>query len=164
MAEDFEIIGNNGKVYKNLRAYHIALGHAVRQALINFSQEVEEFLQQKISDFYGEYSPENYERTYQLMDKMRLGELIKMSIKGNFEGKYEIEYELFDWTVLDSIDNGRGNFGTYMSFDKSDSRPEIESYLQDGIIGHSPFDFYQEIDNYIKNHLDDRVQNVIDNF
>ena len=24
MSEDFEIIGNNGKVYKNLRAYHIA--------------------------------------------------------------------------------------------------------------------------------------------
>ena len=60
MSEDFEIIGNNGKVYKNLRAYHIALGHAVRQALIDFSQEVEEFLQQKISDFYGEYSPKNY--------------------------------------------------------------------------------------------------------
>ena len=164
MSEDFEIIGNNGKVYKNLRAYHIALGHAVRQALIDFSQEVEEFLQQKISDFYGEYSPKNYERTYQLMNKMHLGELIKMSIKGNFEGKHELEYELFDWSVLDSIDNGVGNFGTYMSFDKSDSRPEIESYLQDGIIGHSSFDFYREIDDYINKNLDNRIQEVINNF
>lgn len=164
MSDDLEIIANNGKVYKNLRAYHIALGHAVRQALIDFSKEVEGFLQEKIQDFYGEYTPENYERTYQLMNKMQLGELIKMSIKGNFEGKYEIEYELFDWTVLDSIDNGNGQFGTYMSFDKSDSRPDIEHYLQDGIIGHSPFDFYKEIDDYVNKYLDDKIQNVINNF
>lgn len=164
MSDDLEIIANNGKVYKNLRAYHIALGHAVRQALINFSKEVEEFLQEKIQEFYSEYTPDYYERTYQLINKMQLGELIKMSIKGNFEGKYEIEYELFDWTVLDSIDNGIGNFGTYMSFDKSDSRPDIEEYFQNGIIGHSSFDFYKEVDDYVNKHLDDRIQNVINNF
>lgn len=164
MNENFEIVGNNGKVYKSLRAYHIALGHAVRQALINFSQEVESFLQKKVSDFYGEYSPQNYERTYQLMNKMQLGELIKMSIRGNFEGKYEIEYELFDWSVLDSIDNGIGNFGTYMSFDKSDSRPEIEEYFRNGIIGHNSFDLYKEIDDYVNKNLDNRIQEVIDNF
>ena len=73
-------------------------------------------------------------------------------------------YDLFDWSVLDSIDNGVGNFGTYMSFDKSDSRPEIESYLQDGIIGHSSFDFYREIDDYINKNLDNRIQEVINNF
>ena len=164
MNENFEIVGNNGKVYKSLRAYHIALGHAVRQAIINFSQEVESFLQKKVSDFYGEYSPQNYERTYQLMNKMQLGELIKMSIRGNFEGKYEIEYELFDWSVLDSIDNGIGNFGTYMSFDKSDSRPEIEEYFRNGIIGHNSFDLYKEIDDYVNKNLDNRIQEVIDNF
>ena len=164
MNENFEIVGNNGKVYKSLRAYHIALGHAVRQALINFSQEVESFLQKKVSDFYGEYSPQNYERTYQLMNKMQLGELIKMSIRGNFEGKYEIEYELFDWSVLDSIDNGIGNFGTYISFDKSDSRPEIEEYFRNGIIGHNSFDLYKEIDDYVNKNLDNRIQEVIDNF
>ena len=164
MSDELEIIANNGKVYKSFRAYHIALGHAVRQALIDFSKEVEDFLQKKVSDFYGEYSPEDYERSYQLMEKMQLGELIKMSIKGNFEGKYEMEYELFDWTVLDSIDNGTGNFGTYMSFDKSDSRPDIERYLQDGIIGHSSFDFYREIDDYINKNLDNRIQKVLDEF
>ena len=78
MSNDLEIVANNGKVYKDLRAYHIALGHAVRQALISFSKEVENFLQKKVADFYGEYSPEYYERTYQLMDKMQLGELIRM--------------------------------------------------------------------------------------
>ncbi len=164
MSDDLEIIANNGKVYKNLRAYHIALGHAVRQALIDFSKEVEEFLQEKIQEFYSEYTPDYYERTYQLINKMQLGELIKMSIKGNFEGKYEIEYELFDWTVLDSIDNGIGNFGTYMSFDKSDSRPDIEGYFQNGIIGHSSFDFYKEVDDYVSKYLDDRIQSVINNF
>lgn len=164
MNENFEIVGNNGKVYKSLRAYHIALGHAVRQALIDFSKEVEGFLQKKVQDFYGEYTPEDYERTYQLMNKMQLGDLIKMSIRGNFEGKYEIEYELFDWSVLDSIDNGIGNFGTYMSFDKSDSRPEIEEYFRNGIIGHNSFDLYKEIDDYVNKNLDNRIQEVIDNF
>ena len=164
MNENFEIVGNNGKVYKNLRAYHIALGHAVRQALIDFSKEVEGFLQKKVQDFYGEYTPEDYERTYQLMNKMQLGDLIKMSIRGNFEGKYEIEYELFDWSVLDSIDNGIGNFGTYMSFDKSDSRPEIEEYFRNGIIGHNSFDLYKEIDDYVNKNLDNRIQEVINNF
>lgn len=164
MSDDLEIIANNGKVYKNLRAYHIALGHAVRQALINFSKEIEEFLQEKAQEFYSEYTPDYYERTYQLINKMHLGELIKISIKGNFEGKYEIEYELFDWEVLDSIDNGKGNFGTYMSFDKSDSRPDIEEYLQEGIIGHPSFDLYKEIDNYVERYLDDRIQRVLDEF
>ena len=164
MNENFEIVGNNGKVYKNLRAYHIALGHAVRQALIDFSKEVEGFLQKKVQDFYGEYTPEDYERTYQLMNKMQLGDLIKMSIRGNFEGKYEIEYELFDWSVLDSIDNGIGNFGTYMSFDKSDSRPEIEEYFRNGVIGHNSFDLYKEIDDYVNKNLDNRIQEVINNF
>ena len=162
--EEFEITASNGRTYKSLRAYHIALGHAVRQALINFSKEVEKFLQKKVQDFYGEYTPEDYERTYQLMNKMQLGDLIKMSIRGNFEGKYEIEYELFDWSVLDSIDNGIGNFGTYMSFDKSDSRPEIEEYFRNGIIGHNSFDLYKEIDDYVNKNLDNRIQEVINNF
>lgn len=162
--DDLEIVANNGKTYKSLRAFHIAMGHAVRNALIDFSKEVEEFLQKKVQEFYGEYTPENYERSYQLMNKMNLGELIKMSIKGNFSGKYEIEYELFDWSELDSIDNGKGQFGTYMSFDKSDSRPDIERYLQDGIIGHSSFDLYKEIDDYVNKHLDDRIQKVINEF
>ena len=87
-----------------------------------------------------------------------------MSIRGNFEGKYEIEYELFDWSVLDSIDNGIGNFGTYMSFDKSDSRPEIEEYFRNGIIGHNSFDLYKEIDDYVNKNLDNRIQEVINNF
>ena len=162
--EEFEITASNGRTYKSLRAYHIALGHAVRQALIDFSKEVEGFLQKKVQDFYGEYTPEDYERTYQLMNKMQLGDLIKMSIRGNFEGKYEIEYELFDWSVLDSIDNGIGNFGTYMSFDKSDSRPEIEEYFRNGVIGHNSFDLYKEIDDYVNKNLDNRIQEVINNF
>lgn len=162
--DDLEIVANNGKTYKSLRAFHIAMGHAVRNALIDFSKEVEEFLQKKVQEFYGEYTPEYYERSYQLMNKMNLGDLIKMSIKGNFSGKYEIEYELFDWSVLDSIDNGKGQFGTYMSFDKSDSRPDIEGYLQEGIIGHSSFDLYKEIDDYVSKHLDDRIQKVINEF
>lgn len=163
MDEDFEITTISGKTYKSFRAYHIALGHAVRQALIEFSKEVELYCQRYVENFYGEYTPEYYERSYQLENKMKLGDLIKMSIKGNFEGKYQIEYELFDWEVLDSIDNGIGNFGTYMSFDKSDSRPEIEEYFRNGIIGHNSFDLYKEIDDYVNKNLDDRIDKVIKN-
>lgn len=160
-----EIIANNGKVYKDLRAYHIALGMAVRQALINFSKEVEDYCQKLISDFYGEYNPEYYERSYQLEEKMRLGELIKMSIRGNFEGNYHLEYNLFDWQVLDSIDNGYGQFGTYMSFDKTDVRDEMEMFMQAGIIkGHEPLNLYDLVDKYVSEHLDDRIQKVLNEF
>lgn len=160
-----EIIANSGKVYKDLRAYHIALGMAVRQALINFSKEVEDYCQKLISDFYGEYNPEYYERSYQLEEKMRLGELIKMSIRGNFEGNYHLEYNLFDWQVLDSIDNGYGQFGTYMSFDKTDVRDEMEMFMQAGIIkGHEPLNLYDLVDKYVSEHLDDRIQKVLNEF
>lgn len=160
-----EIVANNGKVYKDLRAYHIALGMAVRQALINFSKEVEDYCQKLISDFYGEYNPEYYERSYQLEEKMRLGELIKISIRGNFEGNYHLEYNLFDWQVLDSIDNGYGQFGTYMSFDKTDVRDEMEMFMQAGIIkGHEPLNLYDLVDKYVSEHLDDRIQKVLNEF
>lgn len=160
-----EVVANNGKTYKDLRAYHIALGMAVRQALINFSKEVEDYCQKLISDFYGEYNPEYYERSYQLEEKMRLGELIKMSIRGNFEGNYHLEYNLFDWQVLDSIDNGYGQFGTYMSFDKTDVRDEMEMFMQAGIIkGHEPLNLYDLVDKYVSEHLDDRIQKVLNEF
>ena len=160
-----EIVANNGKVYKDLRAYHIALGMAVRQALINFFILVEDYCQKLISDFYGEYNPEYYERSYQLEEKMRLGELIKMSIRGNFEGNYHLEYNLFDWQVLDSIDNGYGQFGTYMSFDKTDVRDEMEMFMQAGIIkGHEPLNLYDLVDKYVSEHLDDRIQKVLNEF
>lgn len=160
-----EIVANNGKVYKDLRAYHIALGMAVRQALINFSKEVEDYCQKLISDFYGEYNPEYYERSYQLEEKMRLGELIKISIRGNFEGNYHLEYNLFDWQVLDSIDNGYGQFGTYMSFDKTDVRDEMEMFMQAGIIkGHEPLNLYDLVDKYVSEHLEDRIQKVLNEF
>ena len=160
-----EIVANNGKVYKDLRAYHIALGMAVRQALINFSKEVEDYCQKLISDFYGEYNPEYYERSYQLEEKMRLEELIKMSIRGNFEGNYHLEYNLFDWQVLDSIDNGYGQFGTYMSFDKTDVRDEMEMFMQAGIIkGHESLNLYDLVDKYVSEHLDDRIQKVLKEF
>ena len=159
-----EIRANNGKIYKDIRAYHIAMGHAVRQALIDFAYEVEDYCMEKVQEFYSEYTPDYYERTYQLLNKMRLGELIKIQIKGNFEGKYDFSYNLFDWTVLDAHSNGRGKFGTYTSFDGSDARGEIEEYLYNGIIGHSSFDLYFEIDKYIEEHLDDRIQQVLNRF
>ena len=51
--EEFEITASNGKTYKSLRAYHIALGHAVRQALINFAREIEDYCIKKVEEFYA---------------------------------------------------------------------------------------------------------------
>lgn len=159
-----EIVANNGKTYKDLRAYHIALGHAVRQALIDFTYEVEEYCQTLINNFYAEYSPDYYNRTGQLLEKMQLNELIKIKIQGNFEGKYYFEYNLFDWNVLDAHSNGRGKFGTYTSFDGTDVRDSMELFLQNGIYGHSGLDLYTDIDKYINDHLDERIQLVLDKF
>lgn len=159
-----EIQANNGKIYKDLRAYHIAMGHAVRQALIKFAYEVEDYCIQQVENFYGEYTPESYERTYQLLEKMQIGELIKLNIKGNFQAKYTFEYDLFDWEVLDAHSNGKGKFGTYTSFDGTDARPSMEEILFNGIYGHTSLDLYTDIDKYINENLDDRIQLVLDNF
>lgn len=164
MKEEVKIIANNGKVYKDFRSFHIALGHAVRQVLLDFAEEIEEMCQQRVNEFYAEYSPEYYNRSYQLMDKMKLGELIKIKVVGNFQAKYVLEYQLFDSDVLDSFRSEKYGFGTYMSFDGTSSTDEIETYLMNGIYGHPSLDLYAEIDKYVNEHLDNRVQKVINEF
>lgn len=162
--EEFEITASNGKTYKSLRAYHIALGHAVRQALINFAREIEDYCIKKVEEFYAEYTPNYYERTYQLIDKMELGQLIKTSIRGNFQGNATFIIDVFDWGVLDAHANAYGTFGTYTSFDGSDARGEIEEYLQNGIYGHDSFDLRNEVNQYVEKNLDRVVQETLDRF
>jgi len=159
-----EIRANNGKIYKDIRAYHIAMGHAVRQALIDFAYEIEDYCMEKVQEFYSEYTPDYYERTYQLLNKMRLGELIKIQIKGNFEGKYDFSYNLFDWTVLEAHSNGRGKFGTYTSFDGSDARGEIEEYYFIGFFGLSSLNFIFEMNKLLKKHLMIKIKKVLNKF
>ncbi len=161
MSEDLQITTSNGRVYNNLRAYHIALGHAVRQALLNFVDEIERFAQDRVQEFYGEYDPEDYERTYQLLNKMQIGQLIKTKVKGNWEGKGVIEIEPFDFSELDARFNGYGEFGSYMDFDGADSTSDIEGYLASGIKGHDGFEIRKEIEQFINQNLDDRIAKAI---
>lgn len=149
-------------LYKDIRAYHIAIGMKVRWALIKFAKEIEEVCQQYVLDFYGEHSPEYYERSGQLLSKMRIGELIKTEIKGAFEKeRASFLIDVFDWDALDSYDNGYGNFGTYSDFSGNDSREDVEDYFQEGIYGHSDFNIRNVVKSYIDSHLDDVITSAI---
>lgn len=161
MSEDLQITTSNGRVYNSLRAYHIALGHAVRQALLNFVDEIEQFAQDRVQEFYGEYNPKNYERTYQLLNKMQVGQLIKTKVIGNWEGKGVIEIEPFDFTELEARFNEYGKFNTYMSFDGIDSTADMEDILASGIKGHDGFEIRKEIQQFINQNLDDRIEKAI---
>lgn len=162
--DDFLITSQHGRVYKGLRAYRIALGHAVRQALINFAKEVEDYCQERVAEFYGEYNPSYYDRTGQLLDKMKLQQLIKTEIRGNFQGNVTFEIDVFDWEVLDAHENGYGEFGTYTSFSGEDSRGNIEEYFSNGIYGHNGFNLREDVKQYIDNKLEKVIEDVINNF
>lgn len=158
---DLCITSSNGKVYKNIRAYHIALGHAVRQALFKFLDDIENFCQEKVNSFYEEYEPQDYSRTYQLLGNMNVGGLIKAKIQGNWQGNGIFEIDPFDWGVLEARFNGYGKFNTYMDFDGDDSTSDIEGIFARGINGHDNFEIRQEVQKYIDDNLDDVIQKVL---
>ena len=89
MSDDFEIIANNGKVYKSLRAYHIALGHAVRQALLDFYDEVKKYAISEVQKFYDAefHGSEYYDNTYGMIDALMesddINGAISYYIRGN---------------------------------------------------------------------------------
>ena len=161
MGQELQITSQNGKIYKNLRAYHIALGHAVRQALLKFVDKIEDFAQQKVQEFYGEYSPQNYERTYQLLNKMQIRQLIKTRVQGNWQGNGIIEINSFDWTVLEARFQEYGRFNTYTDFSGDDSTSDIEGILESGIIGHDGFEIRKEIKQFIEDNLDDVIYDAL---
>lgn len=157
-----KIVSSNGKVYQDLRAYHIALGHTVRQALIDFSKEIEQFCQNKVADFYGEHSPDFYDRTNQLFSKMKLGQLIKTEIKGAFEQeRASFLIDIFDWEVLDASQNGDGMLGTYTDFYGDDSRESFEIFLGNGIYGHTEFKLRDWVKQYVNENLDKIIEKAL---
>ena len=162
--EDLEITGKNGKTYKGIRGLKIAMGHTVRNALLKFLDEIEEFCQQRMQEFYDEYDPDNYDRTYGLLHNMQIGQLIKFRIKGQWEGKGSIEIDPFDWQVLETRFNGYGKYNTYMSTDGLDNRSDMEDLLADGIIGHDEFEIRKEVQKFIDDNLEDRIEKAIREF
>lgn len=174
--DDLEIIGNNGKVYKNIRAYHIAIGHAVRQALLDFYDEVKKYAISEVQKFYSAefHGSEYYDNTYgmieALMESDDINGAISYYIKGNWEGNTTFDINI-DWTQLDAHSNGYGQWGTYTSLDGEDVTGDWEELLKNGLPKgileltgerHPSFDLGARIEDYVNKNLDNRVQDALD--
>lgn len=171
---EMEIVTDSGKVYKNLRAYHIALGHAVRRALIDLYKEVKEFAIQKTKEFYdNEFGGSDYyDNTYGMINALEssddLNGAISYYIKGSYNKNYTFEIEI-DWDTLDSHIN-EGKFGTYTSFDGTPVVDIWDELLEKGLPiypndkRHPSFDLGKLIQDFIDKRIDDKVQKAIEEF
>jgi site-specific DNA-adenine methylase len=72
MSGDLEIVAKNGRRYKDFRAYHIAIGHAVRQALLDFYKDVKNYAITEIESFYASefQGSEYYDNTYGMLNSL----------------------------------------------------------------------------------------------
>lgn len=178
MGDNLNIVAKNGKVYKDIRAYHIAIGHAIRQALLNFYKDVKKYAIREISNYYSLelHGSEFYENTYgmleALMDSDDVNGAITYFIKGNWEGNTTFNINI-DWSYLDAHSNGNGQWGTYMSLNGEDVTAIWDELLQQGLpIGlvsktgerHTPFNLKEKIEEYIEKNLKNVVNNVLRKF
>lgn len=176
--DELEIIGNNGKVYKSLRAYHIAIGHAVRQALLDFYDEVKKYAISEVQKFYDAefHGSEYYDNTYGMIDALmesdNINGAISYFIRGNWEGNTTFDINI-DWEQLDAHSNGYGQWGTYTSFDRDSVTGEWEQLLENGLPKgilektgerHPSFNLEKKIEEYVDKNLDKRIQNVLKGF
>lgn len=178
MSDNLDIVAKNGKVYKDIRAYHIAIGHAVRQALLKFYKEIKEYAIKEISNYYALelHGSEFYENTYgmlnALMESDDVNGAITYYIKGNWKGNTTFNIDI-DWSFLDAHSNGYGQWGTYTSLDGEQVTEIWEDLLEKGLpIGilsqtgerHSSFNLEEKIEKYIDKNLKNIVDNAIKNF
>lgn len=176
--DDLEIVANNGRVYKSLRAYHIALGHAVRQALLDFYKEIKRYAINEVQKFYSNefHGSEYYSNTYgmieSLMESDDIDGAISYYVRGNWEGNTTFNIEI-DWTQLDAHSNGYGQWGTYTSLDGADVTGEWEELMENGLPKgllkytgerHPSFNLGEKIEKYVNDRLDSIVKKVIANF
>lgn len=176
--DELEIVGNNGRVYKGLRAYHIALGHAVRDALLNFYKDVKKYAIQEVQKYYDAefHGSEYYDNTYgminSLMESDDINGAITYMIKGNWEKNVTFDINI-DWTKLNAHSNGYGQWGTYTSLDGNDVtgvwEDLLEAGLPKGILSetgerHPSFNLEEKIEKYIDEHLNNIVDKVVRDF
>lgn len=173
MNSDFEIITNSGKRYKSFRALHIAMGKAVRSALLNFYKDVKDYAIREVENMYAsEFNgSEYYDNTYGMISALEnsndVDGAISYYIRGSFEKRYSFEIEI-DWSYLDSHSNGRGQFGTYTSFDGSPVVNVWDELLQSGLpIGltgerHTSFDLTKIIQDYIEKNIEQIVDRALE--
>lgn len=165
-----EITIVKGKTYKSVRAYHIAIGQAIRYAL----NDLRERTKQHMIDFVGNYydsefrGSEYYQNTYGILRSIESDKLIELNIKGNWEQNYEIEFGL-NWDELDSHSNGDGEFGTYTGFNGDGFVNSLEENLQRGLDKgiyaytgerHNPIDIRGELKKFIDNELQKIVKRI----
>lgn len=166
-----EIAVNKGKIYNSIRAYHIAIGQAVRYALDDLVIKAK----QHMIEFVGNYYDNNfrgsdyYQNTYQLLTSIEADKLIILNIKGNWEQNYEIELDL-NWEEIESYSNGDGAFGSYQSFNGDSFVDNLEENLKRGLdIGiyeyteqrHAPIDIRKELNDFIEQNLE-KIKNRIE--
>ena len=176
--EEFEITASNGRTYKSLRAYHIALGHAVRQALLDFYKDVKKYAISEVQKYYdAEFQgSEFYDNTYGMLNALiesdDINGAITYAIKGNWEGNTTFNIGI-DWSKLDGHSNGYGQWGTYTSLNGEDVTDIwnnlLESGLPKGILSitgerHPSFNLGEKVENYIKKNLNSKIQQAINSF
>lgn len=166
-----EIRVNKGKVYNSIRAYHIAIGQAVRYALDDLVTKTK----QHMIDFVGNYydnefrGSEYYQNSYGLLTSIEADRLILLEVKGNWEQNYEVEMDLH-WGEIESFSNGYGEFGTYTSFNGDSFVNSLEDNLKRGLdMGiysytgrrHDPIDIRKELVDFVEKEMEkikDRIE------
>lgn len=174
--ENMEITAANGKTYKNLRAFHIAIGIAVRNALLDFYQEVKQYAIETVTNWYMQNTgnSEYYDNTYGMISALESSDDFNGAISYYIRGSYltlQQEFEIYiDWDYLESHFNGTGMYNTYMGFDRqSVSGDDWEEMLRNGLNsfwGESkvPFDLMDILQRYIDKHLDKKINNALKDF
>lgn len=179
MSENLEIAAKNGKVYKDFRAFHIAIGHTIRQALIDFYQDIKQYAIKEISNYYSLefHGSEFYDNTYgmieALLDSDDVNGAITYRVKGNWENDSSLNV-IINWEYLEASAGENGMFwGTYTSLN-GESVTDIwedilEAGLPKGIIyktgeRHPSFNLEEKINNYIDKNIKRIVDDVVKKF
>lgn len=175
---ELKITSNKGRVYNGIRAYHIALGHTVRNALLKFYDEVKQYAISEVQKFYDAefHGSEYYDNTYgmieALMESDDINGAISYYIKGNWEGNTTFNIDI-DWEYLDAHNNGYGQWGTYTSLSEDNITNQWEEMMEQGLPKgilekagerHPSFNLGERINSYIEKNLENIITNAINNF
>lgn len=174
--DDYMFMTANGRRYKTARAYHIAMGMAVRYALLNFYKEVKQYLIQELEEWYQNNTggSDYYDNTYGMINAFvesnDVDGAIHYAIRGSFEKSNAVFAMGIDWTELDAHSNGYGEFGTYTSFDGTSVVDNWDELLKSGLPIYpnverkDPLDVYFLIDKYVDKRLDRVIDNVLEQY
>lgn len=178
MTNDFKITSSSGKVYNGIRAFHIAMGHAVRNALLKFYKDVKQYVINEVKKYYDMefHGSEYYDNTYGMIVALEnsddINGAITRAVKGSWEGNGILNINI-DWSYLEAHSNGYGKWGVYSSLDGENVTDKWEDLLQSGLPKgilertgerHPSFNLQQIIQEYVDNNLDNIIQEALRKF